>query len=118
MTRFLVICAGGAIGSGGRYLVATWLNRGGFPGGTLAVNLLGAFAIGAVMQLAVKNAVGGDLRLFLVTGVLGGFTPYSAVSYETVALYQRGLVGLALANVGATLLGCFAATALGLLAAR
>ena len=114
MTRFLVICAGGALGSGGRYLLSTWLTRGTFPVGTLAVNLIGAFAIGTVM----RSVSAEDLRLFLVTGILGGFTTYSAFSYETVSLYQRGLTGLALANVGATLLGCFAATAAGMFVAR
>ena len=112
MTRFLAICAGGALGSGVRYLVATWLTRGAFPLGTLAVNVLGSLAIGAVMALSLRGAVGDELRFFLVTGVLGGFTTYSAFSYETVSLYQRGFAGLALANVGATLLACFAATAL------
>ncbi len=122
LVRLLSVCAGGAIGSGARFLLATWATRAGphgFPTGTLVVNLAGSFVVGVVMHLSLKSTVvSADLRLFLVAGVAGGFTTYSSFSYETIALYQQGSHGLALANIGGTLFGCFTATVLGMLAAQ
>jgi CrcB protein len=62
--------------------------------------------------------VSAEARLFLVTGVMGGFTTYSSFNYETVQLVRQGAVGLAFLNVAATLLGCLAMAALGLLLTR
>src|ERR671919_2894811 len=94
MQRVLLVAAGGAIGSVLRYLVAmlalTWLGPA-FPLGTLAVNLVGSFAIGLVQGLAFEGLVlGEDARLFLTTGVMGGLTTYSAFSYESVRLFETG----------------------------
>ncbi|MCC6749307.1 MAG: fluoride efflux transporter CrcB [Deltaproteobacteria bacterium] len=94
MKGFLLVCLGGALGSGGRYLVVllwTRLVPLAFPVGTLTVNLLGSFAIGLLMSLAQRwSAWTPNLQLALVTGVLGGFTTYSAFSFETLALLHRG----------------------------
>ena len=85
----LLVAAGGALGSVLRYLVsmqaAVHLGAG-FPWGTLAVNILGSGAIGLLGGIGV----GGDLRLLLVTGLLGGFTTFSAFSLETGLLWERG----------------------------
>jgi CrcB protein len=102
--QILLVGLGGCIGSVARYLVATCVqSRSGslFPFGTLAVNVLGCLVIGALMALAVeRESLSPNLRLLLVTGVLGGFTTFSAFGYETLALVEierRPL--LALANV-------------------
>jgi fluoride exporter len=121
MARFLLICAGGAVGSGARYLLSTALARafGNFPFGTLTVNVLGSFLVSVVMVLALeKSAVSPDLRFFLVTGVMGGFTTYSSFNYETLHLAQSGAAGLAVANVALTLVACALAGAGGIWVAR
>jgi CrcB protein len=121
MSRFLLVCLGGAIGSGARYLFSTAMSRvfGNFPIGTLGVNVIGSFAISLVMMLALdRGALGVETRLFIVTGVLGGFTTYSSFNYETLQLVQSGAAGLAALNVALTLVGCIGAGVLGLWAGR
>ena len=115
--RLFWICLGGAFGSGARYLISGWvLDYFGpaFPSGTLAVNVIGSFLIGALMFLGVEaGMMSPTLRLALTTGVMGGFTTYSAFSYETMRLLQDGAGMLALLNVLATLVTCLVACFLG-----
>ena len=122
MSKLLLVCTGGAIGSGARYLVGSWAVAHwgtGFPWGTLAVNLVGSFLISGIMYLGLEvGAVGPELRIFLVVGVMGGFTTYSSFNHETLALAQRGQWGLAAAYVGATLVGAWVAGLAGLLLAQ
>ncbi len=122
MSKLLLVCAGGAIGSGARYLVGSWAVAAvgqGFPWGTLAVNLSGSFFISAVMYLGLEvGTIGPDVRIFLAVGVLGGFTTYSSFNHETLALAQRGQWGLASAYVAATVLGAWVAGLAGLLLAQ
>jgi len=122
MSKLLLVCAGGAIGSGARYLVGSWavaVVGPGFPWGTLAVNLSGSFLISAVMYLGLEvGTIGPDVRIFLAVGVLGGFTTYSSFNHETLALAQRGQWGLASAYVAATVLGAWVAGLAGLLLAQ
>lgn len=122
MWRSLLVGAGGLAGSLCRYwlagLVQNW-SAAAFPYGTFAVNVVGSFLIGLVMVLSVeRNLVGPEVRIFLATGFLGGFTTMSTFSYETLGLLEQGSAGLAAANVGLTLLLCVAAVWLGALAAR
>jgi CrcB protein len=122
MYKLLLVCAGGAIGSGARYLVgswvaATWGTR--FPWGTLAINGTGSFLISVVMYLGLEaGMVGPELRLLLAVGVLGGFTTYSSFNYETLYLAQRGDWGLAAAYVAATLVLAWGAGVAGILVAQ
>ena len=112
MARFLLICLGGAVGTGARYLFSTAMKRafGNFPFGTLGVNVIGSFLASIVMVLALeKAALSPDMRLILVTGVLGGFTTYSSFNYETLHLAQSGAVTLAIVNVLVTLVTCMLA---------
>ncbi|HEY5450240.1 MAG TPA: fluoride efflux transporter CrcB [Polyangia bacterium] len=112
MARFLLICLGGAVGTGARYLFSTAMKRafGNFPFGTLGVNVIGSFLASIVMVLALeKSALSPDMRLILVTGVLGGFTTYSSFNYETLHLAQSGAVTLAIVNVLVTLVTCMLA---------
>lgn len=118
MTAALLVQAaavggGAAVGAIARWGTGLWLNAsyGGFPLGTLAVNLVGGLLIGMAMAWFGRNP-NDLLKLLLVTGFLGGLTTFSAFSGESLALLQRGEAGLALCH-GAlhTLggLGCAAA---------
>ena len=113
MEKLLLVCAGGALGSGARYLVGQWsvakLGTG-FPWGTLAVNLIGSFAIALLM----KPDFSPSTRLFLTAGVLGGFTTYSAFNQETLVYMQAGELAKAFGYAAVTLLGCLAAGYAGL----
>lgn len=84
----------------------------GFPFGTFAINLLGSFMIGVVIELAQTRALGitTELRTFLAVGVLGGFTTFSSFAFETLTLVRDGAPGLATAYaLGSVLLGVLAA---------
>ena len=121
MARFLWICLGGAIGTGARYLMSGWLARAypGFPWGTLAVNLIGSFLIAAILHVSLATeTISPALRLFLTTGIMGGFTTYSTFNYETLRLFQEGALGAGLAYLLLTVVGCLAAGALGVLLIR
>ena len=122
MSRLLMVCLGGAVGTGARYLVGGWAQRAlgtGFPWGTTVVNLLGSFLIVIVMYLGLERGVlSADLRIVLTTGVMGGFTTYSSFNYETLRFAQEGAWGMAALNVTATVVGCLVAGGLGLLCAR
>jgi fluoride exporter len=113
MSRFLLVTLGGAIGSGARYLMSNWaqtLLGSAFPFGTLTVNVIGSFFICAIMHLGVvANVIPPALRVFLTTGIMGGFTTYSAFDHETYRYTQQGAYALAALYVGATLVLCFAA---------
>jgi len=93
MERFLWICLGGAVGTGARYLLSGWLAGfwgPGLPIGTLAVNVVGSFLLGVIMQVALTTAlISPGLRLFLTTGVMGGFTTYSTLNYETLRFFEE-----------------------------
>lgn len=122
MSRFLWICLGGAVGTGARYLLSGWVMLGlgaGFPWGTLAVNTIGSFLLGAIMHVALATRwINPTLRLALTTGVVGGFTTYSTFNYETISFLREGSAVLAAANVVSTVLVCLAAGAAGLFLAR
>ena len=111
MTALLLVGLGGAAGSILRHLVslaASAALAAGFPWGTLAVNAAGSAAIGALAALDVQ----GPTRLLLVTGLLGGFTTFSAFSLETAQLWQRA-PWLAALYVAASLGGGLAGFAAG-----
>jgi CrcB protein len=120
--RLTLICLGGAIGTGARYLTSLWALAAfgaSFPFGTLIVNTLGSFLIAFIVEMAgMTNAISPDVRLMLTTGVMGGFTTYSAFNFETTAYLRMGTWGTAFANVGVTLVGCLAAGFAGVALAR
>ena len=95
----LWVALGGAIGSAGRYTVNVWSGRmfgTEFPWHTLTVNILGCFAMGLLIELmALKLNVSTDVRAFLTTGILGGFTTFSAFSLDFALLVERKSYGLA-----------------------
>jgi CrcB protein len=94
MKMILYIAVGGAIGAVGRHLlivrVTHWLGYG-FPYGTLAVNILGSFAMGALVEtMALIWSPNQEIRAFLVVGVLGAFTTFSLFSLDVMTLLNRG----------------------------
>lgn len=115
MRDLLLVAAGGAGGS----VLRWWLSglaqhltpRSPFPWGTLAINVAGSFAIGVVLTLALELAdLTPEMRLLLATGVLGGFTTFSAYSYETLTLLRTGHgVAAFVYAAGSVLLGLGAA---------
>jgi CrcB protein len=122
MTRLLFIGAGGFLGSVARYLVSgavqTTMQSETFPYGTLAVNVIGCFVIGAVSHLSESHgAFTADARAFIVVGVLGGFTTFSAFGNETVNLLRDSETWLAWANVVASVAFCLTSVWAGRVAA-
>ena len=121
MKSALLVALGGALGSVLRWLAGGWVHgvlRGStFPCGTFTVNAVGSFAIGALLGLSLERAlVSPGARLFLVTGLLGGFTTFSAFSYETLQLARDGqwpaALGYSLGSVALGFAGAFAGWAL------
>ena len=115
LRNLLLVVVGGGIGSGARYLVSTFvLSRWGtgFPWGTLTVNVVGSFLLGAIMQLGL-GLLGAETRILVTTGFLGGFTTYSTFNFETLRFAEHGNWTLFTANAAATFLGCLVAGSLG-----
>jgi CrcB protein len=114
LTNILSVALGGAIGSVMRYLTNLGVMRAvgpGFPWATLAVNVVGSFVMGVLVELLAQRG-GQRFAPLLMTGLLGGFTTFSAFSLDTVTLWERGQPELALAYVGASILLSLAAIVL------
>lgn len=105
MVTIALVAVGGAVGAVSRYLINVWVakfNTGfSLPIGPVAVNLAGCFAIGLLLGLdETHKFLSPHSRGFLVVGILGGFTTFSAFGNDTFILFQNGQVGWALLNVG------------------
>lgn len=110
----LLVAAGGGIGSALRYWIYLLFKTQSFPFATLLINIAGSFLIGIIMGLAIReNNVPADYKLFLATGICGGFTTFSAFSYENVSLLQAGKFNLAFIYILASVTAGIAATWLG-----
>lgn len=97
LKNLLLVGLGGGLGSMLRYGSSLLLNSKLFPYATLAVNIIGSFIIGIVFAMSIKDETFlNNWKLFLATGICGGFTTFSAFSVENMALLQSGKVGLAL----------------------
>jgi CrcB protein len=122
MIQTLLVFLGGGIGAAARHGVNVGVGRlvgTGFPWSTPLINIVGSFLMGAIAAwLAFKGGTGWTqhARLFLTTGILGGFTTFSAFSLDTALLWERGATGQAVgyvaASVGLSILGLFAGLAL------
>ncbi len=122
MLRLLLICLGGALGTGARYLLSGWaLSALGpvFPYGTLMINAIGSLLISFIMHISLNTSlISPTLRLVLTTGVMGGFTTYSTFNYETLRYWQEGAWLWGLLYILSTVVLCLVMGTLGLFAAR
>ena len=115
MLHLLLVAIGGAIGAAMRHLanlLALRLVGPNFPWGTLAINVLGSLAMGLFVGLLARRFGGStELRLFVATGILGGFTTFSAFSLDFATLWERGATisafGYAFASVISAILALF-----------
>lgn len=120
MLTLMQVALGGAVGAAARYLTvlaAMRLFGTGFPWGTLAVNVLGSFLMG-VLVIVLANLSATRVAPFVVTGVLGGFTTFSAFSLDALTLWERGETGTALAYVAGSVTLSLGAIVAGAWAAR
>lgn len=119
---YLAVAAGGAVGAMLRYGVSGWIQAMGgfgFPYGTLAVNVIGSFIIGLVLQLSTDRFLfSPEMRLLLTTGLCGGLTTFSTFSYETLRLLEEQQWVPALGNIALNVVLCLIAVSVGVLAAR
>ncbi|MEH3046714.1 fluoride efflux transporter CrcB [Sphingomonas adhaesiva] len=123
MNPLFLVMAGGAVGAGVRHLVnrATLLALGPtWPWGTLTVNLVGGLLMGVLVGILARHATAGNdsWRLLLGTGVLGGFTTFSAFALDTVGMVQRGAIASAAFYVLLSVAGAILALFAGLLLTR
>ena len=122
MQVVLLIAGFGALGCLARYFVSGWvydLFGRSFPYGTFAVNILGAFVIGLVMEFGMRSTLlPVSLRIGLTIGFLGGLTTFSTFSYETFRLLEEGDFFVAAANVLVSVVVCLFFTWLGIHTAR
>jgi CrcB protein len=122
MYHLILVALGGAIGSSLRHFVnlaALRVVGPGFPWGTMAINIVGSFAMGVFVEiLARRFGDSNEVRLFVATGILGGFTTFSAFSLDFAVLWERGAALPALAYLLASVVGSILALFLGLWLAR
>lgn len=122
MQSAVIVFLGAGLGGAARYglnAIITRMLGTGFPFGILLVNLLGCFVMGIFAGwFAMRGEAGTSMRLFLMTGVLGGFTTFSAFALDTATLWERGAPGPAALYVLASVLGSLAALGAGLAVAR
>jgi fluoride exporter len=118
--NYVLVFIGGGLGSSLRHTVnvacARWLGTA-FPYGTFLINITGSIIMGLIAgYLAFKGEASQPWRLFLMTGILGGYTTFSAFSLDAALLYERGAIGLALfyvvGSVAFSIFGLFAGLAL------
>ena len=114
-----LFCAGGGLT---RYYLSGWVHSlfgRAFPYGTFAVNIIGAYFIGLIMEMALQStSISGTLRLGLTVGFMGGLTTFSTFSYETFKLLEDGQFAVAVANILVSVVVCLLFTWLGIITVR
>ena len=102
--NYLLVALGGGIGSMVRYAFTLLISARYFPWPTVAVNIIGSFLIGLILAISIKEeSFLNNWKLFLATGICGGFTTFSAFSFENLTLLQNGKYALALVYVSASI---------------
>lgn len=119
MYHLILVAVGGAIGASLRHLgnlAALRLLGPGFPWGTMAINIAGSLAMGIFIEVLARRFGGAsnELRLFVATGILGGFTTFSAFSLDVAVLWERGAALHAFGYVLVSVVGAILALFLGL----
>lgn len=122
MGTVFAIALGGALGAVGRYALSSqityWIGPG-FPWGILLVNVIGCFVMGVLAELgALTLNLSPEMRAFLTTGVLGGFTTFSAFALDSAVMIERGDWTATTVYVAASVIGSIGALFLGLAVAR
>ncbi|MGR9051910.1 MAG: fluoride efflux transporter CrcB [Gammaproteobacteria bacterium] len=123
MSQLIAVALGGSIGAVLRFLISTgvyqWLGRG-FPYGTLAVNVIGSFLMGLLVEALIlqRIAITLEYRSAILVGLFGSLTTFSTFSLETIYLLEQGNAGKAALNIGISVFTCLAAVWLGLLSGR
>jgi fluoride exporter len=115
--QFLLVALGGAIGAVSRYALSLLITNTKLPWSTFVTNIIGSFIIGAFIAWQTKNYptinINNNLRLFVATGICGGFTTFSTFSVEMVQFLQQQKIQLALTYALSSLTLCIVATFLG-----
>ncbi len=110
----LLVGLGGGLGAMFRFLLSASWKSYSFPFSTLIINIIGSLIIGIVLALNEKNSfISDDLKLFLATGICGGFTTFSTFSVENVLLLKAGNYWLATFYIFTSIAGCLLATLVG-----
>jgi len=118
MNPILLVASGGAIGAVLRYVAIQQVMLHPFPLGTMLVNIVGSLVIGVLMAKFAVQENTETARLFLVTGILGGFTTFSAFSWDALQLLQRGQLAQAAAYIGGSVALSMMAVGVGYYLAR
>ncbi|AZO43466.1 MULTISPECIES: fluoride efflux transporter CrcB [Mesorhizobium] len=121
MFNLLLVVVGGGIGAGIRHLTSMGALRlvgPNYPWGTMAINIAGSFAMGLFIAILARRGGSNELRLFIATGILGGFTTFSAFSLDFATLWERGATLPAFGYALASVIGAIIALFLGLWLAR
>jgi CrcB protein len=121
MFNLLLVVVGGGIGAGIRHLTnigALRLVGPNYPWGTIVINIVGSFAMGLFIATLMRRGGSNELRLFVATGILGGFTTFSAFSLDFATLWERGATLPAFGYALASVIGAIIALFLGLWLAR
>ena len=113
LTKILAVGFGGFIGSIIRFLITNNVKSVSFPYATLVANFMGCFIIGALMFYFSYKSENTNLKLFLVTGIMGGLTTFSTFSYETFNLMKNDEILKAFTNIFVSFSGCLLLTFLG-----
>jgi CrcB protein len=119
--KVLALSIGGVLGVNARYWLGLWMNQWAspkFPWATFTINVTGSFAIGFLTIVLARWLPNANARLFLITGLLGGYTTFSAYSFESLSMWERGDRWAAFAYVFGSVLAGLIAVTLGVALAR
>ncbi len=112
--NLLLVGLGGGLGSMARYIIHRLLPANPFPWGTFTINIAGSLIIGLCWGLVTRNLLVHDWKLFLMTGICGGFTTFSAFSLESIHLFQESRTFIFLLYAAGSVVLCLAGTMAGI----